>query len=199
VKHALAAIAALFILFILGSGCGGSRPTQPTEPRLLPAGSSAEGALEDFGRRLYGALARGAPGDIVLSDAALGALLLPAAAHRTLELRHTAPRLRPLGADERAMFGAASYAGLCVQQGRAEPRGGPLGLRSPGFLFERALVIGREPGGGAIASWVEGHFVNTDAGFEALSLERVEPPRRDHSDLELAVCELRVGSTSHNP
>jgi hypothetical protein len=93
----------------------------------------------------------------------------------------------------------ARYAGLCVQQGRSEPSGGPIGLRAPGFVFERALLIGREPDGGPVASWVEGEFLNTDAGFGALTLERVEPPRRDHADLELAQCEIRVGPVEHKP
>jgi hypothetical protein len=98
-----------------------------------------------------------------------------------------------LSADARALLRSARYAGLCIQQGRAEPSGGSLGLRAPGFVFERALLIGRDGGGGAVASWVEGRFLHTDAGFGALSLERVEAPRRDHADLELADCELRTG------
>jgi hypothetical protein len=65
-----------------------------------------------------------------------------------------------------------------------------LGLRRSGFVFERGLLIGREAGGGQLAGWVEGVFVLTERGFVALEIERVEPPRRDHSDLELAECEL---------
>ena len=62
-----------------------------------------------------------------------------------------------------------------------------------------ALVVGHEPGGGALAGWVEGEFLNTDAGFGALSLERVETPRRDHADLQLAVCELRARARDPKP
>jgi hypothetical protein len=126
-------------------------------------------------------------------------LLVPAAADRAVAARRIAGGLARIGPDERELLSAATYAGICVQQGRSESAGGTLGLRQPGFLFERALVVGTEPGGGAVASWVEGRFVHTDAGFGALVLERVEPPRRDHADLELAVCELRAGSYGHNP
>ncbi len=185
-------------LGLVALGCGARQQKGPTEPLPLPPGAAAEQALDDLGRRLYQALARGRPDEIMLSDSALRALLLPEAASRAMTLRHARPGLRVMAPDERALFSAARYAGICVQQGRSEPRGGPLGLRAPGFCFERALIIGREPGGGAIASWVEGRFVNTDAGFGALSLERVEPPRRDHADLELAVCELRAGPIDHN-
>jgi hypothetical protein len=136
---------------------------------------------------------------VVLDDSVLRALLLPRAADRAIVLRLLALGPRPIAPDERALFSTASYAGICVQQGRSEPPGGALGLRASGFLFERALIVGREPGGGTVASWVEGHFVNTDVGFRALSLERVEPPRRDHADLELAVCELRAGAYGHKP
>jgi hypothetical protein len=64
------------------------------------------------------------------------------------------------------------------------------GLRQSGFVFERGLLIGREAGGGELAGWVEGVFVLTGQGFVALEIQRVEPPRRDHSDLELAECEI---------
>jgi hypothetical protein len=54
-------------------------------------------------------------------------------------------------------------------------------------------------GGGALAGWVEGQFLHTDAGFGALRLDRVEAPRRDHADLELAICELRARAGDHKP
>jgi hypothetical protein len=181
-------------------GCASASSATPTVARPLPQDTAVvQRALEDFGRRLYGALVTGRPDGVILDEAALRTLLNGEAAERAIALRRTAPALRHVTPDERALFGSAHYAGICVQQGRAEPGGGPLGLRSAGFQFERALVVGQEPGGGAIASWVEGHFVNTSAGFTALAVERVEPPRRDHADLELAVCELRAGAYAHNP
>jgi hypothetical protein len=134
---------------------------------------------------------------VVLRESELHALLEPAAAARAIEVRHGAPAPLGMTTDERTLWTSASYAGICVQQGRVEPEGGTVGLRASGFVFERALIIGREPDGGAVASWVEGRFVHTDAGFGALSLSSVERPRRDHADLELAVCELRAGTPGH--
>jgi hypothetical protein len=154
--------------------------------------------LEQFGHRLYDALSGGRIDGFALDEGALRSVLLPAAAQRALARRAQSPSFR-LAPDDRALLGAARYAGICVQQGRVEPEAGVIGLRHAGFLFERALVIGREPGGGAVASWVEGRFVHTSSGFEALDFDRVEPPRRDHADLDLAVCELRAGAFGHNP
>jgi len=173
----------------------------PTTAQPLPQpAAGAEQSLDAFGKKLYAALAQGHPEAVMIDDAALHAVLLPDAARRFASVRlATGGSGLRLAADARALLQSATYAGLCVQQGRAEPSGGPIGLRAPGFVFERALVIGREPGGGALASWVEGEFLNTDAGFGALSLERVEPPRRDHADLELAECEMRVGPREHKP
>jgi hypothetical protein len=172
----------------------------PTTARPLPQPAvDAERSLDAFGERLYAALATGHPEAVMLDDGAVNALLLPEAATRAAALRMTGGPALHLAADQRALLQSARYAGLCVQQGRAEPSGGTIGLRAPGFVFERALVIGREPDGGALASWVEGKFLNTDAGFAALTVERVEAPRRDHADLELAECEIRVGPIEHKP
>jgi hypothetical protein len=67
-----------------------------------------------------------------------------------------------------------------------------LGLQADGWIFDRFLLIGRRPSGRRIAAWVEGVFVYTDAGFTALDLERVEEPRWEHSDLEIAPCDLSI-------
>jgi hypothetical protein len=83
-----------------------------------------------------------------------------------------------------------------LQRARIEPAGPPLGLREPGFVAERVLVVGAEPGGGKVAAWVEGSFVLTDQGFFAVSLQRLETPRRDHADLDLAPCDLEIGVRS---
>jgi hypothetical protein len=180
-------------------GCASAAGGASTVARPLPQDqANVERTLDAFGRKLYDALSRGRAEGVTLDDSGLRALLHREAAEQAIALRQTATSLRRVTPDERALFGSARYAGICVQQGRAEPGGGPVGLRSAGFLFERALVVGQEPGGGAIASWVEGHFLNTSAGFIALAIERVEPPRRDHADLELAVCELRAGAYAHN-
>ena len=184
------------------AACASAGPATraPTTAQPLPRpAAGAEQSLDAFGQKLYAALAQGHPEAVMFDDAALDVVLLPDAARRIASVRLAAGSALRVAADARALLQSATYAGLCVQQGRAEPSGGAIGLRAPGFVFERALVIGREPGGGAVASWVEGEFLNTDAGFGALSLERVEPPRRDHADLELAECEMRVGPRGHNP
>ncbi|HEX2679430.1 MAG TPA: hypothetical protein VHM19_22420 [Polyangiales bacterium] len=166
----------------------------PRLPEPLPAGDNAPAALDAFGRRLYAAVASSRWSEVLFDDEALDALLEPTAANRI----GTVQRAVALSTQQRELWNVATYAGICVQQGRLEPAAGPVALRAEGFLFERALLIGREPGGGLIAGWVEGRFLNTDAGFGALQIERVETPRRDHSDLELQVCELRVLAGEHN-
>ena len=163
---------------------------------LSERGVDTAGELDAFGSKLYTALASGSIAPVMLDDAALRALLLPDAASRLVAQRRATPTLA-LPAEAGSLLRSARYAGLCVQQGRVEPRAGTLGLRASGFVFDRALLIGREAGGGAVASWVEGHFLHTDVGFGALSVERVESPRRDHADLELAECELRVEARVH--
>jgi hypothetical protein len=166
--------------------------TSPHEPRPLPE-SGAELALDALGERLFTALASGRWEGVLLDGEALADVLQPPAVTRAT-LAHRAVQLSE---EQRRLWGSARYGAICVQQGRLEPASGPAGLRSPGFLFERALLIGREPGGGQMAGWVEGRFLNTDAGFGAVTVERVETPRRDHADLELAVCELRASGKPH--
>jgi hypothetical protein len=187
-------------LCLLAAACGASAPLTPSTPSPLPPETTqAEAALASFGATLYDALAHGRPDDVAFGSAALHALLDPDAEMRLLAVRANAPRSHKLADYDRAMWAHARFAEICVQQGRAEPAGGELGLRADGFVFERALVVGREPDGGALAGWVEGEFLHTDAGFGALSLERVEAPRRDHADLELAVCELRAHARDRKP
>jgi len=189
------------MLWVVVAGCGASAApaSGPTKPLPLSQLQSAEPALARFGQRLYAALARGKPFEIAFDAGGLRNLLLPEAEHVALVRRAQTPGPLSLPESERALWAQARYAEICIQQGRVEPRAGTLGLRAPGFVFERALLVGREPGGGALAAWVEGEFLHTDAGFGALSLERIEAPRRDHSDLELAVCELRAQAKDLKP
>lgn len=185
-------------LCLLAAACGAAGVRAPSTPAPLPPRlDRAEAALVDFGARLYGALVRGRPDDVAFDRAALHLLLSPAAERRALSPGQSVPGPSRLAEGERALWSRARFAEICVQQGRAEPRGGALGLRAEGFVFERALLVGREPGGGALAGWVEGQFLHTDAGFGALRFDRVERPRRDHADLELAVCELRARTPKH--
>ena len=184
-------------LFVL-SACASSAPAAasmrvPTAPRPLPAHGASSAALDALGQRLYAAVSSGQWGEVLFDEVVLDALLDSSASSQALRSSRTVA----LSPEQRGLWGQASYAGLCVQQGRLEPASGVIGLRSPGFVFERALLIGQEPGGGQIAGWVDGRFLNTDAGFGALAVERVETPRRDHADLELQVCELRVLAEAH--
>lgn len=177
------------------AGCGGSAaPAHPTTPRAPPAERQArDAAIARFGERAWAALLAGAPERLLYDDLDLRRLLDASGATRLSARRLGAgTRIGGVSADLPAMLRSAEYAGICVQGAREEPAGGVLGLRENGWVFDRALVIGRRPGGRRIASWLEGTFLFTDAGFGALEIERVEAPRWEHSDLELAPCDLAV-------
>lgn len=169
-----------------GGGAAGLTPTP------LPVEESArEPILFEVGRRLH-ALYAGAPEDRVLVDRAhLDAVLDPVAAARA---RRTppVPGWAPDGVDRR-LLGDADYLGVCVQGLRAETAGGPIGLREDGWVFDRALVVGRQPGNRRVAAWVEGIFVHTERGFRAIALRRLEHPRWEHADLDLAPCDMAAG------
>jgi len=167
--------------------CASTAPSPA--PRELPTDArQRDRMLATFGQRLYRALASGHFEHVIADDRARDALLRPEVARRSS--RSLAAGQYDSAASERELWGAARYSGLCVQSGRTELPAGVIGLRRTGFVFERGLLIGREAGGGELAGWVEGVFVLTEQGFVALEIERVETPRRDHSDLELAECEL---------
>jgi hypothetical protein len=173
------------------AACANARP--PSVARALPDDSTErDRVLASFGERLYGAVATGHLEDVFATDRARDALLKPEAAQRTsIELASGKGGAEAaIAPSDRAVWRSARYAGLCIQSGRLELPSGALGLSKAGFVFERGLLIGREPAGGELAGWVEGVFVLTQEGFVALEIERIEPPRRDHSDLELAECEL---------
>lgn len=175
------------------AACGGPRAASgPTVPRAMPAEVQARhAAMDAFGARLLAALAAGHPAEVVLGDDVLRVLLEGPAATRVAARRATlGVRLADLeSALVRALEGAR-YLGVCLQDARDEPASGPLGLRSEGWTFRRVLVAAERPGGRRVALWVDGVFLFTDAGFGALDLERVESPRPEHSDLEIAPCDM---------
>jgi hypothetical protein len=181
------------------AGGTAATPRAPTTARPLPHAGAADADLAAFGRALHAALSAGRPADVVLDDAALERLLSVEAEQRWIAMRAQAPGPARLPDVDRQQWQGTRYAELCVQQGRLESAQGALGLRSPGFVFERALIVGRDPGGGALGAWVEGVFLYTDTGFAALAIERIEAPRPDHADLELAVCELRARDERPHP
>lgn len=186
-KRLRSALPAFSLVIASLLACASSAP--PPAPRELPTDAGLRHRmLATFGQRLYRALASGHLENVLANDRARDALLRPEIARRSSRSLAAGPYDPPAG--ERERWGAARYAGLCVQSGRTELPAGIVGLRRTGFVFERGLLIGREAGGGELAGWVEGVFVLTEQGFVALEIERVETPRRDHSDLELAECEL---------
>jgi hypothetical protein len=177
-----------------GAACGAPSTSEPTVPVEVPQAKAArDRALARVGRRLFDALRRGAPERLLFDDGVLRRLLEPDAATRVAAYR--------LGRGARldyrpAAFGGlrqSEYAGVCLQGARVEPSGTPLGLRKPGWVFDRALVAATTGSGRRLGAWVEGTFVYTNAGFGAIDLGRVEEPRWEHSDLELAPCDMEVG------
>ena len=160
---------------------------------MLPQEEAARrAAVERLGERTYAALRDGRPESLVYDDIDLRVLLEPTGATRYAARRQgLAERIGPTE-DAANLLRAAEYAGVCVQGARAESAGGVLGLREDGWVFDRVLIIGRQASGQRVAAWIEGTFVYTDRGFGALDLERVEQPRWEHSDLELAPCDLSI-------
>lgn len=152
--------------------------------------SERHAVLAELGRRLYVHLAEGEPRAVLFDDSALATLLEPEAATRARAVRVAPLHVHP---DRLALLREAEPASLCIQGGAQAQRGDPpFALKGAAWIFERALVSGRRPGGQRVALWVEGTFVLSDAGFGAIALRRVEDPRWEHSDLDLATCDVRV-------
>lgn len=182
------------LLALLACGGGAVLPERrPTTPLPLPDDREARSAaIDTFGRRAWQALAAGEPTRMLVDELVLRTLLDRTGASRLSALRPAIERRIGDRTDAIPLLANASYSGICLQGAREEPRGGVLGLRATAWVFDRALVIGTRADGRRIAAWLEGTFVFTDAGFEALDLERVEQPRWEHSDLELAPCDLAI-------
>ena len=155
--------------------------------------------MDQTGQRIYGALARGAPTDLLVDDVGLRSLLDSQAATRFAALRVGTSARVSVQLEDFQSLRDARYGGVCLQASRLEPAGSSLGLRADGWVFDRALVMGHQPGGRRVASWVEGSFVYTREGFRALDLTRVEVPRWEHADLELASCDMEVGILTPRP
>jgi hypothetical protein len=195
----LRAPAALALCACLAA-CGGAGATVsssaargPTTSRPAPdSGDERQSAIDALGQRIWEAMCAGDPARLVFDDLALRVLLDTAGATRVSAQRASLAVRIGSTDDFRTLLDDADYAGICLQGARDEPAGGALGLRAPGWSIERALIIGRKANGQRIAAWLEGPFLFTDAGFGAIDLERVEEPRWEHSDLELADCEFAV-------
>lgn len=184
----------LFGVLLLGCGAA-STPSARFDAQRPASAPASQGerirALDEFARRVFQLLQQRSRSELVFGDATLERLLDPAAA-----LRATARRDAEIGssgpAPGLAVLRGSTYVGACIQGLRDEPPGSVIGLRQPGWLFERMLLVAQEPTG-RIAFWVEGEFLWTDLGFGAISIQPPETPRRNHSDLELAVCDVDLG------
>jgi hypothetical protein len=166
----------------------------PTRTLPLPeVDPERRAAFDEIARRTFQVLRGADASSLLLDDDALRALLTPEAATRVASIRASTGVAFRMQRETSDALAHASYLGVCIQRARLEPPGTSLAMRAPGFAFDRMLVVGSEPGGGRVAAWVEGSFVYTDAGFYALVLNRLEAPRRDHADLDLAPCDLRFG------
>lgn len=164
--------------------------------RALPIPAEAaerEAALQQLGEIAFAALGEGAPLRLLYGDEELAELLTASAATQQRALRQ---RPREVPAERLRELSATRFAGLCAQGSRLAPPGGALGLRAEAWTLQRVLVIGARDGRRRLAAWVEGDFVYSDRGFRALDIRRVEAPRWEHSDLEIATCDLRVGAAS---
>lgn len=190
----VAAAIAVVAAAVLAVGCTGRLGVHPVRPMPVPASEQARHeALDQAGRQMYAALAAGRPERLLFDDLTLRRLLVPAAATRASALRAGLEVRLGLRREAFSAFDGAKYLGICVQGARLEPAGTTAGLKHAGWMFDRALVAGVEPSGRRIASWVEGEFLFTNEGLGAISLDRVEEPRWENSDLELAPCDMEVG------
>lgn len=188
----LAFTVALTLLACTANGPPGAAGA--TTPLEAPADAAARTrAAHVLGRRLHHALCAGDVEGLVFDDPTIRRLLTPEAAARASLRRLNFGRELSLPAVSRRLLRGAPYRGVCLQDTRHEPAGAGTGLRAPGWVVGRVLVVGQESGGARVAAWVEGAFVYTDASFGAAFIERVEAPRRDHADLQIATCDLRVG------
>jgi hypothetical protein len=156
-------------------------------------------AVDELGQRAWDALRRGDPETLLYDDVALRALLEPDAATR-FAARRSLTDLGSCGtppgcaghSDPPTMLASARYVGLCVQGARLEPAGEVLGLKQEAWVLDRVLVIGSLPTGRRVAAWIEGTFVYSTHGFRAIDIERVEEPRWEHTDVEIAPCDLAI-------
>jgi len=132
------------------------------------------------------------PSELVFDDLALGYLLNPVAVTRAVAQRDSMPAYAGVPQGGFELLRDAAFDGACFQALRDEPAGTVVGLLRPGWMFERVLLVGREPTG-RVALWLEGEFVWTESGFGAIAIHSAEAPRRGHSDLELSVCDVDLG------
>jgi hypothetical protein len=182
-------VLALCFAMIL-AGCGGGSAGQVTRALAMPPDvEKRHAAMDEFGRRLHAALRAGRPLAILLDDDQVRRLLESDAATRFAARRAAIGSRLGNGPRIASALAETRYLGVCLQDSR-DSTPDEWGLRTAGWTFRRVLLVARRPGGRRVALWIDGVFVYTDRGFGALDLERMEDPRWEHSDLELAACDM---------
>jgi len=170
-------------------GCAGAPALAPA--RMPPDASLRRDSLSDLGQRLFAALRSGSIGQCVATPFEVDQLLSPEARLHVERERRAHDGFATSSVFPRDWAGA-SYAGFCAQGAREEPAHAALGLAQRGWVLDRILVVA-SLGSTRSASWLEGRFVYTEAGWKLLSMRQIEQPRRQHSDLDLAPCDVEAG------
>ncbi len=193
-------MAAVLLLAVVS--CATTPPPAAIHPAPLPADPRAqELALGQIGRQLYAALADGEPERLLLDLSELKSIFDTDGALRIRELRARGSAPGFAAAEQRAAFSGTTYLGVCFDRARLEPAGATLGLLHKAFVFQRALIVGKQLDDSVFAAWMEGLFMSTGTGdlAVALVLSRVEAPRRDHPDLGLLQCDFIDGLADLEP
>jgi hypothetical protein len=175
------------ISLLLVASC--ARPV-PLSAATIPEDAGVRrDAVDQLARNLFEAMRSGQLSKILASSRTLDELMVPQA---RLRLEGERQQLFSSAVELRwAAWTRANYAGFCAQDADGG-NGGTAGLRRPGWVLSRVLVVA-DDGGGPSAAWAQGTFVYTTAGFAALSLASVEPIRARHADLDLAPCDVERG------
>ena len=183
----------LFTLLVFGPGASACAGRLQATPQTMPRDAGVRrDSLRMLGQSLFEGLRAGTLEQSFASMRELDAIVAPEARMRLESERASSMQRAASLALFRNDWHAASYAGFCAQGARDEQAHASLGLTQPGWVLERILVVART-GALSSASWLEGDFVYTAQGWKALNVRRVEAPRRQHADLELAPCDVEAG------
>jgi len=184
---------AFLSLAVLVVGCGATSGTgDGAYSQLWPQAAEArDSEAHRLGRTLFEALQRGDEVSILMTTDELEELLHPEVYLRMQSRRPLARTGHGGGGSSR--WRGTEYLGACFQGVRREPADTALGLRHPAGVVDRVLVVGQRSDGARLATWIEGSLIRTQTGLRAIASLPIEPPRWEHSDLEIAPCDLAVG------
>ena len=175
------------------AGCGAGATAAHLHDVAPAWPDSAESRVVDareLGRELFVRLQSGQETQLLLTDAELEELLEPEA---LTQARRRRGLVASSSAEARQAWRNTTFHGICLQGVRQEPPGTAVGLRAEAGVVERVLVVGRRPDRARLATWVEGLLVRTPRGLRAIAFFPIEPPRWEHSDLEIASCDVVFG------